>query len=69
MAIDGLEGLLLFAQLSVLEIHPWGSREDNIDKPDQIVFDLDPGPGSISAAGGLRHARARNARIARAAAL
>lgn len=45
VAIDGLEGLLLFAQLSVLEIHPWGSREDNIDKPDQIVFDLDPGPG------------------------
>ncbi|MCA9244426.1 MAG: non-homologous end-joining DNA ligase [Phycisphaerales bacterium] len=45
VAIDGLEGLLTLAQLSVLEIHPWGSREDNVDKPDLLVLDLDPGPG------------------------
>jgi len=29
-------------QLGVLELHPWGSREENLDSPDRIVFDLDP---------------------------
>jgi bifunctional non-homologous end joining protein LigD len=44
VAIDDLRGLIALAQLAVLEIHPWGSREDNIEKPDRVVFDLDPGP-------------------------
>jgi bifunctional non-homologous end joining protein LigD len=30
-------------QLGVLEIHPWASQIDKIDKPDFITFDLDPG--------------------------
>ncbi len=44
IALDDIAGLMTLAQLSVLEVHPWGSREDDIDKPDRMIFDLDPGP-------------------------
>lgn len=33
------------AQLNVVEFHTWNARARGIDKPDQIVFDIDPGEG------------------------
>jgi len=36
------EGLVGLSQMGVLEIHPWGSRNKSLEKPDRIVFDLDP---------------------------
>ncbi|MEM8679265.1 MAG: non-homologous end-joining DNA ligase, partial [Planctomycetota bacterium] len=44
MIIDDVAGLLALVQFSVLEFHIGGSRLDRLDRPDQIVFDLDPDP-------------------------
>lgn len=44
LAVADLSGLLSLVQMSILEIHPWGSRVDDIERPDRIIFDLDPDP-------------------------
>jgi bifunctional non-homologous end joining protein LigD len=42
--IENVEGLLALVQLDVLEFHPWQSRVDKIEKPDMLIFDIDPAP-------------------------
>jgi bifunctional non-homologous end joining protein LigD len=44
LAIHDLDGLIALVQGGTLEIHPWGSTVDDLDRPDRIIFDLDPGP-------------------------
>ena len=41
--IKDKSGLMALIQLGVLEIHPWASQIDKVEKPDFITFDLDPG--------------------------
>jgi bifunctional non-homologous end joining protein LigD len=43
--IEDAAGLVALVQMSVLEIHPWGSTIDNLEKPDRLTFDLDPDEG------------------------
>jgi bifunctional non-homologous end joining protein LigD len=45
IVIRDVRGLLGLVQMGTLEIHPWGARDDNLEKPDLLIFDLDPGPG------------------------
>ena len=57
--LENVAGLIALVQIGVLEIHVWGSREDELEKPDMIVFDLDPDPevdwtGMIAAANLMR---------------
>jgi bifunctional non-homologous end joining protein LigD len=43
--VDDPRGVLELVQMSTIEFHPWGSRIDEPEKPDRLVFDLDPAPG------------------------
>ena len=43
--VENIRGVVSLVQASVLEIHPWGSAVADLDRPDRIVMDLDPGPG------------------------
>ena len=43
--IDSIEGLLSLVQVGVLEMHIWGATRKDIEKPDYVVFDLDPDEG------------------------
>ena len=45
LAIDDLDGLFALAQMSAIELHPWGAPEADPTRPDHLVFDLDPGEG------------------------
>jgi bifunctional non-homologous end joining protein LigD len=36
------KGLIGLVQMGVLELHVWGSRVDRPDRPDRMIFDLDP---------------------------
>ncbi|MEX2534924.1 MAG: DNA ligase D [Trueperaceae bacterium] len=42
--VRSLPDLISLVQIGVLELHVWGSRVDDIERPDILVFDLDPAP-------------------------
>ena len=42
ITLSTAEALAGLAQIGVLEVHPWGSRNDDLEHPDRIIIDLDP---------------------------
>jgi bifunctional non-homologous end joining protein LigD len=45
ITLSTTEALAGLAQMGVLEIHPWGSRNEDLEHPDRLIFDLDPDEG------------------------
>ncbi|HET9645724.1 MAG TPA: non-homologous end-joining DNA ligase [Burkholderiaceae bacterium] len=45
IVIDNRTALVGAAQMGVVELHTWNVLYTNIEKPDRLVFDLDPGEG------------------------
>jgi len=43
--VSTAEAIASCAQMNVVEFHVWSSRVRSIARPDQVVFDLDPGEG------------------------
>ncbi len=43
--IESVQGLIAEVQMNSYEFHIWGSRVADIEKPDILVFDLDPDEG------------------------
>ena len=43
--LDDLAGVMAGTQMNVLEWHLWGARIDDVEKPERIIFDIDPDEG------------------------
>ncbi len=43
--VDDADGILACVQMGTIEFHGWGSLAADIEKPDRLVFDLDPDEG------------------------
>ncbi|HYO25049.1 MAG TPA: DNA ligase D [Lacipirellulaceae bacterium] len=41
--VQTLSGLVSLVQMGALELHPWPARADNVEAPDRLIFDFDPG--------------------------
>jgi len=43
LVIESTDAIVALAQMDILEIHTWNTREDKVELPDRVVIDLDPG--------------------------
>ncbi|MEO6026573.1 MAG: DNA ligase D [Candidatus Binatia bacterium] len=41
---EGMPSVMALVQMSILEIHTWNSLADDLERPDRVIIDLDPGP-------------------------
>lgn len=42
---NSVPAIVSLVQWGTLELHPWGSREGKLDRPDRLTFDFDPDEG------------------------
>ncbi|WP_420137024.1 DNA ligase D [Sphingomonas sp.] len=43
--VDDARGILTCVQMGAIEFHGWGSKIADVERPDRLVFDLDPDEG------------------------
>ena len=43
--VDNAEGIVGCVQMGAIEFHGWGARVPDFEKPDKLIFDLDPDVG------------------------
>ncbi|MGJ7506025.1 DNA ligase D [Variovorax sp. GT1P44] len=46
LEVGSAQAMASAAQMNVIEFHTWNSTAKAIDKPDRMIFDLDPGEGT-----------------------
>jgi bifunctional non-homologous end joining protein LigD len=44
LVADDLEAIVALVQMGVVELHTWNATIDDIERPNRLVWDLDPGP-------------------------
>src|SRR5688572_11908060 len=44
LVADNVEAVVSLAQMGIVEIHTWNSTDDDVERPNRIILDLDPGP-------------------------
>jgi bifunctional non-homologous end joining protein LigD len=60
LVADSIAAVVALAQMGIVEIHTWNSTIDDVERPNRLVWDLDPGPlvawrETVDAARLLRH--------------
>jgi bifunctional non-homologous end joining protein LigD len=44
LVADSIEAIVSLAQMGIVEIHTWNSTDDDVERPNRIILDIDPGP-------------------------
>lgn len=44
LAVVNPEGIVALAQMGIVEVHTWNSTIHDVERPNRLVWDLDPGP-------------------------
>ena len=44
LVADNIQAVVSLAQMGIVDIHTWNSTDNDVDRPNRIVWDLDPGP-------------------------
>ena len=44
LAVINVEGIIALAQMGIVEVHTWNTTIGDVERPNRLIWDLDPGP-------------------------